>query len=102
MTADLHIHSTFSDGHYEPIEVCRRAKKAGLSILSITDHDTLSGEEEKRAAAKKYNLLYVTGWEISAYEGDNKIHILCLWNWRFYQKYIKQSICKKGYSIPII
>lgn len=76
MTADLHIHSTFSDGHYEPSEVCRRAKKAGLSILSITDHDTLSGEEEKRAAAKKYNLLYVTGWEISAYEGDNKIHIL--------------------------
>lgn len=76
MRADLHIHSIFSDGHYTPDEICRRAKKAGVELISITDHDTLNGEEEKRAAAKKYGLNYVTGWEISAYEGDEKIHTL--------------------------
>lgn len=76
MFADLHIHSIYSDGLYSPDEVCRRAKAKGLSLLSITDHDNLQGEEVKRAAAKRYGLAYVTGWEISAYEEDQKIHIL--------------------------
>lgn len=76
MRADLHIHSTYSDGFYSPDEICRLAKSRGLDLLSITDHDTLSGEESKRAAAKKYGLAYLSGWEISAYEGLEKIHIL--------------------------
>lgn len=44
--------------------------------LSITDHDTLEGAAVKRAAAAKYGLRYVSGWEISAYAGRDKIHIL--------------------------
>ena len=76
MFADLHTHSIYSDGLYSPDEICRRAKARGLSLLSITDHDTLAGEEVKQAAAKRHGLAYVTGWEISAYEGDQKIHIL--------------------------
>ena len=76
MLADLHTHSIYSDGLYSPDEVCRRAKSRGLSLLSITDHDTLAGEEVKRAAAKRHGLLYVTGWEISAYDSDQKIHTL--------------------------
>ncbi len=76
MLADLHVHSMYSDGWYTPDEVCRRAKERGLGLLAITDHDTLDGEEEKRAAAKKYGLLYTTGWEISAYEDMEKLHIL--------------------------
>ena len=76
MQADLHIHSTYSDGLYSPDEICKKAKSRGLSLVSITDHDTLAGEEVKRAAAKRHQLAYVTGWEISAYEGDQKIHIL--------------------------
>ncbi len=76
MPADLHIHSVYSDGIYTPEEICRRAKARGLSLLSITDHDTLAGEEEKRAAAQKYGLTYVTGWEISAYLHGEKTHIL--------------------------
>jgi predicted metal-dependent phosphoesterase TrpH len=74
--ADLHTHSIFSDGVYTPDELCRRAKFAGLEVLSITDHDTMNGLDEKRAAAKKYGLSYVDGWEISAYEGHSKIHVL--------------------------
>ncbi len=76
MLADLHVHSVYSDGKYTPDELCRRAKARGLSLLSITDHDTLAGEEEKQAAAKKYGLRYVTGWEISAYLNGEKMHIL--------------------------
>ncbi len=76
MRADLHVHSQFSDGLYTPEEVCARAKARGVDVLSITDHDTLAGEEVKRAAAKAHGLFYVTGWEISAYVGGNKTHIL--------------------------
>lgn len=76
MLADLHTHSIYSDGLYSPDEICRLAKARGLSLLSITDHDTLAGEEVKQAAAKRHGLAYVTGWEISAYDGDQKIHIL--------------------------
>jgi predicted metal-dependent phosphoesterase TrpH len=76
MLADLHTHSIYSDGLHSPDEICRLAKARGLSLLSITDHDTLAGEEVKQAAAKRHGLAYVTGWEISAYEGEQKIHTL--------------------------
>ncbi len=76
MTADLHTHSTYSDGWYSPDEICARAASRGVALLSITDHDTLAGEENKRAAAKKHGLRYLTGWEISAYLGEEKMHIL--------------------------
>ncbi len=75
MFADLHLHSVYSDGLYTPDELCRRAKARGLSLLSVTDHDTLAGEEDKRQAAKKHGLLYISGWEVSAFLGSVKIHI---------------------------
>jgi predicted metal-dependent phosphoesterase TrpH len=76
MLADLHTHSIYSDGLHSPDEICRLAKARGLSLLSITDHDTLAAEEVKQAAAKRHGIAYVTGWEISAYVGDQKIHTL--------------------------
>lgn len=76
MLADLHTHSIYSDGLYSPDEICRRAKERGLSLISITDHDTLAGLSVKREAAKRHGLSYLSGWEISAYEGEQKIHIL--------------------------
>ena len=75
MRADLHTHSVYSDGYYAPEELCRRAKANGVELLSITDHDTMNGDKEKRAAAERYGLLYVSGWEISAYAGESKIHV---------------------------
>jgi predicted metal-dependent phosphoesterase TrpH len=76
MKADLHLHSIYSDGKYTPDTVCAIAQSRGVSLLSITDHDTLMGLEDKRASAKRYGLHYLSGWEISAYEGEEKIHIL--------------------------
>ncbi len=76
MFADLHLHSVYSDGWYTPEELCKRAVSRGLSLISITDHDTMAGLEVKRECAARHGLLYLSGWEISAYDKDNKIHIL--------------------------
>jgi predicted metal-dependent phosphoesterase TrpH len=41
--ADLHIHTTFSDGWPGPVEVVRRARRWGLDVIAVTDHDTIEG-----------------------------------------------------------
>src|SRR5258707_12646525 len=51
MRADLHVHSTASDGTDPPAEVMRRAAQAGLDVVALTDHDTVAGHAEARAAA---------------------------------------------------
>lgn len=76
MRADLHMHTVYSDGAYTPKELALRAKAAGLSLLSMTDHDSLEGLEEKRAAANEASLMFVSGWEVSSYAGDAKVHVL--------------------------
>ena len=40
---DLHTHTTASDGQYTPAELVRLAKEKGLSVLAVTDHDTIAG-----------------------------------------------------------
>jgi predicted metal-dependent phosphoesterase TrpH len=50
MRADLHVHSSASDGTDPPAEVMRRAALAGLDLVALTDHDTVAGHAEARAA----------------------------------------------------
>ena len=76
MRADLHIHTYYSDGAYTPAQIAAMAREAGLSLISMTDHDSLAGLEEKTRAAADSGLSYVPGWEVSAYRGDLKVHIL--------------------------
>lgn len=76
MRADLHIHTVYSDGAYPPEEIARKAKEAGVALLSMTDHDNLEGLAEKRAAAAACGLGYVSGWEVSSYAGGAKVHVL--------------------------
>lgn len=76
MRADLHIHTYYSDGAYPPAQIAAMAREAGLSLISMTDHDSLAGLEEKTRAAADCGLSYVPGWEVSAYRGDLKVHIL--------------------------
>lgn len=75
MRADLHLHSDYSDGKYSPEEIARRARQAGLELFSLTDHDNMGGSEEAVAAAQKYGLHFVRGWEVSSYD-DCKVHVL--------------------------
>lgn len=73
---DLHIHTTASDGTDTPEEVIRKAKKAGLSAISITDHDTAAGAAEAMRLSIKYAIEVVPGIEISSeFEGE-EVHIL--------------------------
>ena len=50
MRADLHVHSSASDGTDPPAEVMCRAAQAGLDVVALTDHDTVAGDAEARRA----------------------------------------------------
>jgi len=76
---DLHIHSTASDGSFTPTQIVERAARLGLSAIAITDHDTVDGLEEGEIAAKKHNIEFIRGCELSTRHGIYDIHILGLW-----------------------
>lgn len=73
--ADLHTHSLASDGQYRPAELVRLAKRRGLEVMALTDHDTISGLEEARWAGETEGLQVLSGVELSAREHRN-LHIL--------------------------
>ena len=56
MTADLHTHSTASDGQYTPTQLVRLAKERGLDALALTDHDTVDGLEEAVLAGERMGI----------------------------------------------
>lgn len=70
------MHSYCSDGAFAPAELARRVKREGVELFSLTDHDTLAGEEEAAVAARELGLRFVRGIEISAYLGATKVHVL--------------------------
>jgi 3',5'-nucleoside bisphosphate phosphatase len=75
---DLHMHSTASDGSRAPAEVVRAAKRAALSAIALTDHDTVAGLAEARAVGAELGVRVVNGVELSAVEGDTETHLLGL------------------------
>ena len=75
--ADLHMHSTFSDGTLTPFELIERAKTLKLSAISITDHDSVYAyTPEVFEYARKNELELMTGVEFSCRFEDSTIHIL--------------------------
>lgn len=75
-SADLHLHSTASDGCFPPREVMRRAHGVGLAAVSLTDHDTVAGLAEAEHEARRLGLLFVPGCEISIEHRGLDIHLL--------------------------
>src|SRR3954471_3637717 len=73
---DLHLHTTASDGTLSPSELVSKARAAGLSIFSITDHDTTAGLPEARSAAGRVGLELIDGIEISAVADGRDVHVL--------------------------
>jgi 3',5'-nucleoside bisphosphate phosphatase len=73
---DLHTHSTASDGTDSPAVVMRRAADAGLDLVALTDHDTLAGHHEARAALPP-GLTLVEGMELSCRLDGRSVHLLC-------------------------
>ena len=75
---DLHTHSTASDGARAPADVAHAARAAGLSAFALTDHDTIAGLADARAAASLLGIRLINGVELSAVEGDTETHVLGL------------------------
>ncbi len=75
---DLHVHSNFSDGLLTPDELARRAVLHNVTVLAITDHDTLAGSADKAAACRRHGLVAVTGVELSCEREGKEVHILSL------------------------
>jgi len=73
---DLHIHTAFSDGAYSPEEVVQKCIDAGLTKISITDHDSINAIPQVMEIAKKHNMEVIPGVELSSEMMDNEVHIL--------------------------
>src|SRR5947209_8499949 len=73
--ADLHIHTTHSDGTYSPVQVVEFARRCGLSAIAVTDHDTLGGVAAARAAAPA-GLEVIAGAEITTEYHERELHLL--------------------------
>ncbi len=77
--ADLHVHSTASDGSYAPEELPGLAAKAGLAAMALTDHDSVEGVTAARAVSRAAGVLVVPGVELTAYasggEGGREIEM---------------------------
>ena len=76
--ADLHCHSTFSDGLESPAQLVQRGVDAGLSVLALSDHDAVHGLPEFEAAAKGTGLVTVTASELSSRCDGDDVHVLGL------------------------
>ncbi|MBN9013114.1 MAG: PHP domain-containing protein [Rhizobiales bacterium] len=73
---DLHTHSAYSDGVLSPSDLIAEAKRAGVSRLGLTDHDTLAGLPEANRAANEAGIELIPGVELSADEREVEVHIL--------------------------
>jgi len=73
---DLHTHTTASDGRCEPAELVARASAGGVTVLAVTDHDTVAGCAAVEAACSAAGIDFVTGIEITAVHGDSDVHVL--------------------------
>ena len=75
--ANLHSHTTHSDGIYTPTEIVRVAAKEGFHAFAVTDHDTVTGYEEAKAECDRLGLECIFGCEFSAHypERDVMLHV---------------------------
>lgn len=74
--ADFHMHTVYSDGALTPRELLERARGAGLRVVSITDHDNVSGIREALTAAEEFGVELVPGVELSAHVDGREVHML--------------------------
>ena len=77
MKADLHLHTTASDGRLEPREIVYLAVRVGLDVIAITDHDTVDGVAPALAAADVFpSLTVIPGVEINTDVPHGEVHVL--------------------------
>ncbi|MBI3733129.1 MAG: PHP domain-containing protein [Chloroflexi bacterium] len=74
--ADLHAHTTASDGTFTPAELIAEAKRAGLDVLGITDHDSTEGIAPAIEANRGNNLTIIPGIEVNCDVPGGEVHVL--------------------------
>ena len=75
--ADLHCHTTFSDGSLTPTQLVDRAVQRGLEVVALSDHDCTDGLPEALAAAVRYpGFLLIPGIELSTDVPQDEVHVL--------------------------
>ncbi len=75
---DLHTHSNASDGSFSPRELIAEASSRGITLLSLTDHDTIDGIGEARRAAEEAGIAFVPGIEMEIAFEPGECHLLGL------------------------
>jgi predicted metal-dependent phosphoesterase TrpH len=79
--ADLHNHTTASDGDFTPEQMVKQAKTLGTKVIGITDHDTLEGLKIAVLAGGKYGIEVIPGVEVSIRfkrpDFTGTLHLLC-------------------------
>lgn len=73
---DLHLHTTASDGRLSPAQLVARATSAGLTTISVTDHDTVAALAEVTEVAAVAGIRVVSGIEITAVDEGRDVHML--------------------------
>ena len=73
---EIHMHSTFSDGEFSPTRLVDIARRNGVSVLCLTDHDTFEGIPELMAAAKAEEISAFPGIEITVRFRGFNLHLL--------------------------
>jgi predicted metal-dependent phosphoesterase TrpH len=100
MKADLHMHSTHSDGLLTTKELFDRAKKNGVDLIAITDHDIVKGVSENMEYANELGIKYIPGVELSTVMDGKPVHVLGYFTDDSYnnpelQKYFKEIKIKR-------
>ncbi len=76
MRADLHIHTTASDGTWDPGQVVKAVCAAGIEIFAVTDHDSVANVAETKKLAADTGLGFITGVELNSTKDGHNYHIL--------------------------
>ncbi len=74
--ADLHVHSTASDGTLSPRELVGLASRNGVGVLALADHDSVDGVQEAVGFAAPLGILVIPAVELSAAVDERSVHIL--------------------------
>ncbi len=74
--ADLHLHTTHSDGALSPHDLVQKARDAGLNTIAITDHDNVAALDEAIEWGRSMGVEVITGLELSVTLSEKDVHIL--------------------------
>jgi hypothetical protein len=76
MFADLHLHTSFSDGTYSPEELAGHCQRVGLSVVALTDHDTVEGCARMETACRERGIEFIPASELTTELDDNELHLI--------------------------